>query len=369
MALAEGLSLGLATGVSCLASCGPVYAAYLFSEKRSGRQSLLVLLTLNLGRFAAYVCFGAVIGMLGGSIPSGIRIPLSFAGYILFSIFLLISTLRVNKKCGGCGVSRWTKFTGSPFLLGILTGFSLCPAFLIALTSAFDAGGALSGALLFAGFFFGTTVYMLPLSIAGLFTARKWFTAAARVLAVFVAVYFMVIGIRGLAAYYSQPADPLLVEPQNDRSGVWSATDQDTLYLLTFTGMAGDRGLELAEDLSGAEMPPMVVVSADTTDWLEALGRIPELSGVIGPWWFDHRSEAVLSDWQQQAVLEAEARRFRLFAVEYEPYDTERSGIVFQYVTGFGYRCEPDSGFSYLIRADLECVSSDCSTCPALGGY
>jgi len=368
VALAEGLSLGLATGVSCLASCGPVYAAYLFSEKRSGRQSLLVLLTLNLGRFAAYVCFGAIIGMLGGSIPSSVRIPLSFAGYILFSIFLLVSTLRVNKKCGGCGVSRWTKFTGSPFLLGILTGFSICPAFLIALTSAFDAGGALNGALLFAGFFFGTTVYMLPLSVAGLFTAKKWFTMAARILAVFVAVYFMVIGVRGIAGYYQAPADPRQVGTTED-PGVWNAMSQDSLYLLVFTGMAGDRGLDLAADLAGAEMPPLVIIEADSSNWGEALERIPELSGVIGPWWFDARSEAVLSQWQQLAVSAADARRFRMFAVAYEPYDLERAGVVFQYMSGFGYRCEPDSGFSFLVRADLECVSSDCSTCPALGNY
>lgn len=368
MGLVEGLSLGLATGVSCLASCGPVYAAYLFSEQRTGKQSLLVLLTLNLGRFAAYVCFGAVIGFLGGGIPGQVRIPLTYSGYVLFSVFLLVSTLRVNRKCGGCQISRWMKFTGSPFLLGIFTGFSLCPAFLIALTSAFDAGGAINGSLLFAGFFFGTTVYMLPLSIAGLFTAKKWFTGVARVLAVFVAVYFMIIGVRGLAGFYSTPSDPRLVESLR-QPGVWSAMDQDTIYLLTFPQMPGDRGSDLAADLGGASMPPLSVVSADTSDWLDALDRIPELAGVIGPWWFDERSEPVLSSWQTLAVTEAETRRFRFFAVGYEPYNTERAGIVYQYLSGFGYRCEPDSGFTFFIRADLECFASDCSTCPAFGGY
>jgi sulfite exporter TauE/SafE len=363
----EGLTLGLATGVSCLASCGPVYAAYLFSEKRTGRQSLGVLLTLNLGRFAAYVCFGALIGLLGGGIPNSVRVPLAYSGYILFSVFLMVSTLRVNRKCGGCGVSKWMKFTGSPFLLGILTGFSLCPAFLIAMTSALDAGGAFNGALLFAGFFLGTTVYMLPLFIAGLFTVRKWFTTVARVLAVFVAVYFLVVGVRGLAAHFFSPRDERMVQPSAE-VGVFSAVDQDTLYLLTFPETAGDRGNDLAADLAGGNMPPLVLVTADSVLWRAALERIPELSGVIAPWWFDWRSEAVLAPWQSEAVSLAEARRFRLFAVEYEPYDTERAGIVYQYVSGFGYRCEPDSGFSFLIRGDVECVASDCSTCPAFGG-
>ncbi len=369
MGFVEGLTLGLATGVSCLASCGPVYAAYLFSEKRTGRQSLAVLLILNLGRFAAYVCFGALTGLLGGTIPYGVRVPLAYAGYVLFSVFLMISTLRVNRQCGGCGVSKWMKFTGSPFLLGVLTGFSLCPAFLIALTSALDAGGAFNGALLFSGFFLGTTVYMLPLSIVGLFTARKWFTAAARVLAVFVAVYFLVIGIRGLAAFFLAPRDERTVQSSSGLEGVYNAMDQDTLYLLTFPEAAGDRGNDLAADLAGGSMPALVVVPSDSVNWRVALERIPELSGVIAPEWFDWRSETTLAPWQREAVSHAEARRFRLFAVEYEPYNRERAGIVYQYLSGFGYRCEPDSGFSFLIRSDAECTASDCSACPAFGRY
>lgn len=368
MALADGLSLGLATGVSCLASCGPVYAAYLFSEQRSVKQSFQVILALILGRFSSYALFGALVGQIGGSVPPGIRIPVTYSGYILFSVFLILSIVRVNRKCGGCQVSRWVKFTGSPFLLGILTGFSICPAFLIALTRAFDVAGPLAGALLFIGFFFGTTVYILPFSFFGLFTKKKWFTTVARIMAIFVSVYFLVTGIRGLAGHYLAAPDPRLVEAV-PREDVFFAMEEDTLYLLTFPQIAPDRGVELADDLLHPDMPPLVVVTADTTGWLTAVSRIPELSVVIGPWWLDGRSGAELSSWQQSVTEAAEERRFRVFAVAYEPYDRERAGIVYQYLSGFGYRCDPDSGFSFLVRADLECVSSDCSTCPALGNY
>ncbi|HRY61334.1 MAG TPA: sulfite exporter TauE/SafE family protein, partial [Candidatus Fermentibacter sp.] len=71
--LIRGAALGLATGTACLASCGPVYGAYLLSEKRSGPESLRVLLELNLGRFLAYAAFGALFGLLGGSLPVSIR--------------------------------------------------------------------------------------------------------------------------------------------------------------------------------------------------------------------------------------------------------------------------------------------------------
>ena len=366
--LHDGLALGLATGLSCLSSCGPVYAAYLFSEQRSVKQSFQVILALVLGRFASYALFGAVVGQIGGSVPVGIRVPVTYSGYILFSVFLILSIVRVNRKCGGCHVSRWVKFTGSPFLLGVLTGFSICPAFLIALTRAFDVAGPLVGALLFTGFFLGTTVYILPLSIFGLFTKKKWFTAIARVMAIFVSVYFLVTGIRGLAGYYLAAPDPRLVEAV-PREGVFFAMEEDTLYLLTFPQIAADRGAELADDLTHPDMPPLVVVTADTTAWLTAVSRIPELSGVIGPWWLDGRSGAELSSWQQSVAEASEERRFRVFAVEYEPYNLERAGIVYQYMSGFGYRCEPDAGFSFFIGSDLGCVATDCGSCPALGSY
>ncbi|MBD3278167.1 MAG: hypothetical protein GF388_07700, partial [Candidatus Aegiribacteria sp.] len=91
----EGLTLGLATGTACLASCGPIYAAYLMGEKREGLQSLWIVLKLNAGRFIAYAIFGALVGMLGGAIPVSVRVPLAYSGYILFAVYLFLSVVRV----------------------------------------------------------------------------------------------------------------------------------------------------------------------------------------------------------------------------------------------------------------------------------
>jgi hypothetical protein len=79
----------------------------------------------------------------------------------------------------------------------------------------------------------------------------------------------------------------------------------------------------------------------------------------------DYRSEAELSPWQEEANALADQRRFRLFAIEYEPYDMERSGIVYQYLSRYSFRCDPDSGFTFLITSDAGCTTSDCNTCPA----
>lgn len=370
--LAEGVGLGLATGISCLASCGPIYLTYLLSEQRSTKQSLITILMLNLGRFVSYAAFGAIMGMLGGSLPSSIRIPLAFSGYILFSIYMIVSVVRVNKKCGGCDIPKWMKLTKSPILLGILTGFSVCPAFLIALTSAFDASGPLNGAMLFTGFFLGTTVYMLPFAIVGLFSKKKWLNTVAKYAAIFVAVYFGIMGIKGLASYYLQSGDVLIDVHDHDEHeegepvSIYNALEEDSIYILSFPEIGGDRGVDMFNDLQGADGPEMVLVLADTANWNDALNSIPQLSGVIAPWWMDFRSGAELSHWQEDANLTAEERRFRLFAIEYEPYNTERAGIVYQYLARYSFRCDPDSGFTFLLTSDTGCATdTDCNTCPA----
>lgn len=370
--LAEGTGLGLATGISCLASCGPIYLTYLLSEQRSNKQTLVTILMLNLGRFVSYAAFGAIMGMLGGSLPSSIRIPLAFSGYILFSIYMIVSVVRVNKTCGGCDIPKWMKLTKSPILLGILTGFSVCPAFLIAITSAFDASGPLNGAMLFTGFFLGTTVYMLPFAIVGLFSKKKWLNSVAKYAAIFVAVYFGIMGIKGLAGYYMQSGDVVIDvhdhdgHEENRPLSIYNALEEDSIYILSFPEVDGDRGVDMYHDLQGAEGPEMVLVLADTANWEDGLNSIPRLSGVIAPWWMDFRSEAKLSPWQVQANTLSEERRFRLFAIEYEPYDTERAGIVYQYLARYSFRCDPDSGFTFLLTSETGCATStDCNTCPA----
>ncbi len=369
--LIEGTGLGLATGISCLASCGPIYLTYLLSEKRTSKQSLVTILMLNLGRFVSYAAFGAVMGLLGGSIPSSVRIPLAFSGYLLFSGYLITSVVRVNKTCSSCNIPKWMKFTKSPMLLGMLTGFSICPAFLIAITSAFSTSGAIQGALLFTGFFLGTTVYMLPFAIFSLFSKRKWLNIVGKYAAIFVAVYFGIIGIRGLASYFLERRDVVVdvheqgSSPSTGQVSIYNALNEDSLYLLAFPDIDGDRGTDMFTDLYGAEGPEIVLVIANSENWENAVQSIPELSGVIAPWWMDHRSEAELSPWQEAANIMADERRFRLFAIEYEPYDIERAGIVYQYLGRYSFRCDPDSGFTFLITSDAGCTTSDCNTCPA----
>jgi len=361
--LVRGAALGLATGTACLASCGPVYCAYLLSEKRSGLQSLLVVLSLNAGRFASYSIFGAIMGLLGGVIPPPLRGPVAAVGYLLFSAYLLLSVVRVSRSCGGCATSKLLNVTRSPFLLGILTGFSICPAFLIALTSAFASSGPLSGMLLFMGFYAGTTVYMLPFAFLGLLTHRNWFTSAARVLAVIVAAYFFAIGVRTIVRTLA-PRQPASGQPQvSSERAVFSPSHADSIFVTGFRGYAGDRATELQEYLQGRLGPVMVLVLADTTGPLPLSGIRP-LSAVMAPWWVDSRSGEVLTGWRQAFADSLRARRCRVMAIEYEPWCTERASDILSFLQTYSFSVAPDSGFSFLMLNSLNCAPTDCDTCP-----
>jgi sulfite exporter TauE/SafE len=361
----EGIALGLATGTACLATCGPIYGAYLLSEKRTGKQSFWVMLLLSIGRFVSYAVFGALAGLLGGSIPIPFRVVAVNGGYLLFSVFLLLSVVRIRKTCGGCQTSRLLNITKSPFLLGVLTGFSICPSFLIALTVAFESSGPIAGSMLFTGFFFGTTVYILPFALFGLLTHKKWLTTAARILAVGVAVYFAATGIRNLVRYYTDPQRQMLVDQHsNSEEYAFSALDQDTVYVLFFPELTDDYGDSLALHISDGSFPSVSVITADSENWLDSVERIPELSAVIASWWVDSRSGVERSIWQDEVSIALEERRMRIFAVEYEPYCSDRAESVRMWLETYSFKCDPDSGFSFLMLNSLSCDPADCSTCP-----
>ncbi|MCK4806537.1 MAG: sulfite exporter TauE/SafE family protein [Candidatus Aegiribacteria sp.] len=370
-----GLTLGLATGTVCLASCGPIYASYLMGERRTGFQPLWVILKLNGGRFIAYVIFGGLVGMLGGAIPVTVRIPLTLTGYILFSLYLLLSVVRIRKACTGCHTGKVLKITRSPFLLGILTGFSVCPSFLIALTGAFGSSGPVSGMMLFIGFFVGTTVYMLPFALFGLLTMKDWITKAARMIAVVVAIYFGAMGVRGLVTWITRPSlrsqyEQNAVETSGisdtDNSNIFSIEDSDTLYIVSFSDDDDDMGSQLAEEMNGTGLPPIKLVKTTTDGWREEVAPIPGLSAVIVPHWVDERSGIGTEQWQDTFTSYLVDMRMRTFAVEYQPYCAERVRGIQSFLKRYSFVCHPDSGFVFLMMNPLTCSPAECSTCDIL---
>ena len=189
--LTEGFFLGLATGHICFATCGPVYSPYLMMRKYDWVKSVISILEISLGRFISSVIFGAVVGLLGQKITTVNRSYFTITAYILFSVFLIVSAVRTRSREKGCALSRWSRFADRPVILGLVTGISFCPAFLIALTRAVELSGPVSGALLFTGFFAGTNIYLLPLAVFGVIGNKKVMRKIAVVCAFAVGGWFI----------------------------------------------------------------------------------------------------------------------------------------------------------------------------------
>jgi sulfite exporter TauE/SafE len=200
--LIEGLILGLSTGTLCLMTCTPIYLPYLISEDRKLSKGILTVVEISAGRFLSYLAFGAVAGYTGAQIGLIDRELFTSIAYILLSAYLVLSAVRTSKKEKKCHIPGMTRFTKSAFILGVLTGISFCPAFLIALSKAVNLGGAFSGMMLFLGFFFGTSVFLMPLAFVGQLSKINKMKLVAQIASIFIAVWFTFSGVKGLIHTY-----------------------------------------------------------------------------------------------------------------------------------------------------------------------
>jgi sulfite exporter TauE/SafE len=194
--LIEGFLLGLTLGTTCLVTCAPVYGTLILSKENSVSTGVRTVFFISLGRFFSYALFGLLTGYAGGLIGDfAERETVVAVSYLLVAAYLTYSALmqnRLEKKC--CAPSRMAKFAGNPFLIGVLTGISICPAFVGAIARGIESGGAIGGLMLFTGFFFGTTIYLLPLSFLSYFTKKRMFRYAGIAASILVACWFIYDG-------------------------------------------------------------------------------------------------------------------------------------------------------------------------------
>lgn len=194
--------LGLASGATCLAYCAPVLVPLMLGEARGIARSLFLLAQFLGGRLAGYLLFGFAAWATGRLAPAGApHRGLAFGiAYAALAVLLLVyGVLRPPTVCAGeprgirALLSRWP--AALPAGLGFLTGVNLCPPFLLAFAGAADSPSVWGSLLFFLLFFVGTSVFMVPLSLAGGLRRFQAVRIVGRLAAVCVGLYYLYVGV------------------------------------------------------------------------------------------------------------------------------------------------------------------------------
>jgi sulfite exporter TauE/SafE len=176
--MGQGFILGLSTGVVCVAYCGPVLIPYLMSESGGLKKSYLLVAVFLTGRLTAYLLTAVLAGIIGQAVTQQSDNRTFFMGiaYMLLSLMLIAYGLyRFKEICLGHTVAKIREGkTGAdrlliPFTGGFLTGINICPPFLLAIAGAIDSGTIAGSVLFFLAFFAGTSIFFLPMPVAGMF--------------------------------------------------------------------------------------------------------------------------------------------------------------------------------------------------------
>lgn len=192
----KGILLGLSTGIFCLSWCVPVYTPLLLATVKSKKEIWLAFVKFSLGRLAAYMIFGALVGYFSEKI-SGLLVSKAINWAIIVLAVLMISyalglTVPHSKLC------RIIKKVKVLFWAGFLTGINICPPFLLAITSGLKSGEVMNGVLYFFSFFIGTTVYLIPITFLGYLTKQKTLNQIATYSAILVGLIFLIYGLKGV---------------------------------------------------------------------------------------------------------------------------------------------------------------------------
>lgn len=184
-----GFLAGLSVGVYCLGLCLPIFLPILLSQKRTLKKSFWLVFEFSIGRLLGYLIFGLIFGWLGQMLKSTLIHQVVSLGNLWTGLLMILYSLgMIEKKL--CRLPYFNKIKW-PFLLGLLTGVNICPPFIASLTYVFNLRDVLNSLIYFFMFFLGTSSYIVPSALLGVFTKFAWLKHLARVSGVLVGLFFV----------------------------------------------------------------------------------------------------------------------------------------------------------------------------------
>lgn len=200
--MTDSLILGLSSGSACLATCGMVMFPYLMAGSAGVKRIAIDLSLFLLTRFVIYFILATLAWYFGQAIFSNSVVRNIVPGilYIVFAIMLVLYSISKNRNpnCPAKIVKTVNNHRLVPILLGIVNSLGFCPALFIILTKGATQGTLVQSYIAFLAFFIGSSLWFLPLPLAGKIRKKEVLTNIGILATGLAGIIFMIKGLTNL---------------------------------------------------------------------------------------------------------------------------------------------------------------------------
>ena len=202
----EAFLLGLSNGVICIGYCAPVLVPYLMGQRSGILANVSIVARFLAGRLAGYLIFSFAARAFHISLSRSpfTRDLIVGSMYIILSVLLVLYGFRHREGTGACAardpgsflskaVALWPPL--APAVLGLLTGLTICPPFLLAFTAAAQKTSLAGSVAFFIFFFCGTSVFFIPFPLIGSLSRINVLSTVGRLAAGIVGIYYFYAGL------------------------------------------------------------------------------------------------------------------------------------------------------------------------------
>jgi len=200
--MTDSLILGLSSGSACLATCGMVMFPYLMAGS-AGVKRIAIDLSLFLGtRILVYFVLATLSWYFGQALFSNYIVRNIVPGilYIVFAVLLVLFSISKNRNrdCPAKIVKSVNNQRFVPVMLGIVNSLGFCPALFIILTKGATQGTLLQSYLAFLAFFIGSSIWFIPLPLAGKIRKKEVLINIGILATGLAGIIFMIKGLTNL---------------------------------------------------------------------------------------------------------------------------------------------------------------------------
>jgi sulfite exporter TauE/SafE len=200
--MTESLILGLSSGSACLATCGMVMFPYLMAGSAGVKRIATDLSLFLVTRLLVYTILATVSWIFGQAVFSNSVVRNVVPGilYIVFALMLVWYAISNNRtrQCPAKIVTTINNKRLVPVFLGVVNSIGFCPALLIILTNGATQGSLVKSYLSFLAFFIGSSIWFLPLPLAGKIRKKEVLKTIGILATGLAGTIFMIKGITNL---------------------------------------------------------------------------------------------------------------------------------------------------------------------------